>query len=151
MRIIDFFDKRAAQHPRAFASLSTKGKKTWAEAQAASNRIGHALLRDGIFPGSKVADHPGFQQFRRDMRAKHMNSYNTIILKHRGKVASISVNGLPTFLNAASIELMTAFGSGACSRSAKTPIPAGRRANRHGARLLLLGPTFRQRAVPIRQ
>ena len=55
MRLIDFFDRRAAIHPDQPFLIDDLGRTTYRESQAATHRIANVLISLGCPPGTKVA------------------------------------------------------------------------------------------------
>ncbi|RCW69408.1 class I adenylate-forming enzyme family protein [Pseudorhodoferax soli] len=55
MRLIDFFDRRAAMHPEHPFLIDDLGRTTYGESQATTHRIANVLIGLGCQPGTKVS------------------------------------------------------------------------------------------------
>ena len=55
MRLIDFFDRRAAMHPDHPFLIDDLGRTTYGESRTATHRIANVLIALGCVPGTKVA------------------------------------------------------------------------------------------------
>ncbi len=55
MRLIDFFDRRAAMHPDHPFLIDDLGSTTYGQSQAATHRIANVLIGLGCRPGTKVS------------------------------------------------------------------------------------------------